>query len=109
MPRVPREYRRPRGAYRRVRAPLHPLAKASGIVGEHRIVLFARIGYGPHRCHWCGVSVQWGVNLDTDHLNGQPNDNDSGNLVESCPPCNTTRGMAMRAEAYRKEVLAQSA
>lgn len=31
----------------------HYLAGKSGFFYEHRLVLFEKIGLGPHNCHWC--------------------------------------------------------
>lgn len=68
-------------------------------IWEHRAVLFDRIGYGPHRCHWCGRCVRWvpgaggggGDVLVADHVDGDRRNNDPGNLVPSCQGCNAHR------------------
>jgi hypothetical protein len=79
--------------------PGHPLANASGEVSEHDAVLYARIGPGPHPCHWCGKLVNWkqtvkkkmhGV-LCCDHLSGVSTDNRDSNLAPSCFRCNISR------------------
>ena len=89
-------------AYRDIRLPEHPLASKGGIVREHRVVLFAKIGPGTHPCHWCGSPVTWrapgepgtitgqGV-LIADHLDDDKRNNDPGNLVPSCNRCNVWR------------------
>lgn len=91
--------KRPPLRYETVDAPDHPLAKVGGYVYRHEAVLYARIGPGPHPCHWCGRLVDWkqkvrrkmvGV-LCTDHLNGIETDNRSSNLVASCFRCNISR------------------
>jgi hypothetical protein len=91
--------RRPPLHYEIVGAPSHPLAKKGGYIYKHEEVLYARIGAGPHPCHWCGQLVNWkqtkrrkmvGV-LCTDHLNGVETDNRDSNLVPSCFRCNISR------------------
>lgn len=80
---------------RAVYTPEHVLSRSSGLVAEHRLVLFDAIGYGPHRCHWCEKWVNWGwpmsCRLDVDHLDWDPSNNDLSNLVASCNPCNSMR------------------
>lgn len=84
----------------------HPIAALSaatrgpnstrGRVYEHKVALYNKIGYGPHRCHWCHTPLTWakgtkqGV-LITDHVNGIRNDNSPSNLVPACSSCNTMR------------------
>ena len=77
----------------------HPLVKVGGYIYKHEEVLYARIGPGPHACHWCGKMVDWkqkvrkkmiGV-LCTDHLNGIETDNRDSNLVPACFRCNISR------------------
>lgn len=78
----------------------HPLS-VNGKLFEHRKVLYAAIGPGPHACHWCGVAVDWILGrcakgaLVPDHLDGNKANNDLANLVPSCNPCNSRRGMLM--------------
>lgn len=77
----------------------HPLADSRGLVYVHRMVLYDAIGPGPHRCHWCGVRVQWCIGLGPgadgalvgDHLDFDPSNNVIENLVASCNPCNAKR------------------
>jgi hypothetical protein len=78
--------------------PNHPLAIANGCVAEHRRVLYAKIGDGPHACTWCRRTVRWmpGVHyhpdaLAADHLNGDTTDNRPENLIPSCIACNRQR------------------
>lgn len=72
--------------------PSHPLSQSSGLVLQHRKVLFQKIGPGPHRCNWCGLIVEWGDSLVTDHVDGDRQNNDPSNLVASCISCNVSRG-----------------
>lgn len=85
-------------AYSYVSRPGHPLAPKSGQIGLHRVNLYDKIGPGPHPCHECGVEVNWSSRrtakgaLVTDHLDGDPTNNDPSNLAPACHPCNTRRG-----------------
>lgn len=86
--------------------PSHPLAAKDGRVYEHRLVLHAEIGAGPHACHWCGTEVDWLPKCDPrelqpDHLNNDGGDNRPENLVPSCRRCNGARGSQRRADALR--------
>lgn len=72
-------------------APDHVLAPSSGKVYVHRIVLFEAIGYGPHRCHWCKSPLSWRAGLTVDHIDHDRANNDPGNLVAACRPCNSRR------------------
>jgi hypothetical protein len=81
--------------YIEVRRPGHPLARKDRAL-LHRIVLWDRIGPGPHPCNWCGRSVDWSYGLTgdvlvADHLDHDTANNDSANLVPSCHPCNSAR------------------
>jgi 5-methylcytosine-specific restriction endonuclease McrA len=71
--------------------PDHPLADSNGRVFEHRMVLYEKIGLGIHLCHWCEDPLEWGVNLNVDHVNFKKLDNRVENLVPSCQSCNTLR------------------
>lgn len=82
--------------YKLVGMPGHQLADSKGTVYEHRLVLFNRIGAGPHGCHWCGTQVDWSDGLEADHLNNRRDDNRSANLVPSCHGCNTRRALTRR-------------
>jgi hypothetical protein len=85
--------------------PGHPLSDRNGYVGEHRAVLYDRIGPGPHHCHWCGTEVNWmpgsGARrgaLVVDHLDNDAFNNADANLVPACQPCNGTRGRRIGAD-----------
>ena len=74
-------YRRPRG---------------KPMIYVHKLVLYRKIGAGTHPCHWCGKELEWkrgtaGNALICDHLDGDPSNNDPGNLVPACNGCNTIR------------------
>lgn len=77
--------------YRVVTRKDHILSPPSGRVGVHRIVLFDRIGFGPHKCHWCSEALSWGSSLVVDHLDFNRANNDPNNLVPSCNACNVRR------------------
>jgi 5-methylcytosine-specific restriction endonuclease McrA len=74
----------------------HPLARSKGQVQAHRLILFAKIGFGPHLCHWCRKPISWGYHVgpDTivaDHLDENRANNAPENLVPSCNRCNAAR------------------
>ena len=95
--------------YATIRVPVtHPLASKNASyqpgpgtvqMWKHRYVLFAKIGYGPHWCHWCGKNVNWqpgkrgggGRCLVVDHVDDDRTNNDPANLVASCTGCNVHR------------------
>lgn len=76
----------------------HPLADRYGVVGMHRVALYAVLGPGTHPCHHCGTPVTWSQGTRTakgslivDHLDGNKRNNDVSNLVPSCQGCNSWR------------------
>lgn len=86
----------------------HPIAALHGIYGRgspnaikcsiyvHKWVLYEKLGYGPHQCHWCHRTLNWqkgtaGDTLIADHLDDNPRNNDPDNLVAACNGCNTIR------------------
>jgi hypothetical protein len=83
--------------YRVIYDPTHEIAPASGVLYEHRAVLFGAIGEGPHACRWCDRLVVWRGKgrgkLVVDHLDGVKTNNDPSNLLPSCAQCNSTRGL----------------
>lgn len=97
----------------------HPLVSICGYtlgkrgasigVGEHRVVLFEKIGPGIHPCHWCEAPLVWrkGVRAGTlvvDHLNGVIADNSPENLVPSCNGCNSIRAREFRPQMKPGEI-----
>jgi hypothetical protein len=81
----------------------HPLGgPGSHRVLTYRLVLYDRIGDGPHRCHWCGREVNWTTGGDgrgcpdgalaVDHLDNDIQNHSPDNLVVSCNNCNALRG-----------------
>ena len=77
--------------YLLVQATAHPVAHRDGSAFEHRVVLYDAIGAGEHPCHWCSTPVTWFVDLQTDHVDHNPQNNNLNNLVASCGPCNVRR------------------
>jgi len=74
----------------------HPIAPPSGVVAVSRLVLYDKIGPGPHPCNWCGGEVDWKTGLVAgaliaDHLNWDREDDRPENLVPACNPCNVNR------------------
>lgn len=87
----------------------HPLAPASGRVAVSRLVLYDKIGSGPHKCHWCGSSLEWRIGtsshapdaLFVDHLDWDRLNDDPANLVASCGDCNARRAAPGRRNAIQ--------
>ena len=79
----------------RLRMPGHPLASARGRVFEHRMVLYNRIGAGPHPCELCGEILEW-PEIVVDHVNCVRTDNRLENLRVCCRGCNARRGSMRR-------------
>ena len=86
--------------YKYVTAPKdHPLLPPNRrTMGEHRLILWEKIGSGSHPCHHCGQTVTWSPGkglckgaLVVDHLDDNPRNNDPDNLVPSCHTCNKSR------------------
>jgi hypothetical protein len=83
--------------YKRVYLPNHPLAVGAGTIPQHRVILYDRIGGGPHPCHWCGKILRWTKgktrpwSLLPDHVDGNGKNNNPGNIVPACPKCNSAR------------------
>lgn len=76
----------------------HPIAPSSGVVAVSRLTLYEHLGPGPHRCHWCGTSVDWRPGgpgapdaLIVDHLDWDTNNDALENLVPACNACNSKR------------------
>jgi hypothetical protein len=76
----------------------HPLSSRVGQVLEHRVILYNKIGPGPHPCYWhslsgCGqLALEW-PKVCVDHLDDDPLNNDPDNLVSSCRGCNWGRSI----------------
>lgn len=82
----------------------HPIAPPSGIVPVARLVLWDKIGPGPHPCHWCGKAIRWTPGdpyapdaLVADHLDWDATNDAPENLVPSCGPCNGHRRRSRQA------------
>lgn len=76
----------------------HPLAGKTGLVALARLILYDKIGPGPHPCHWCDTPVEWMPGrglaegaLLADHLDHDPENNAPENLVPACNRCNAHR------------------
>lgn len=86
-------------------APNHPLATKNGYVSKARMVLYDAVGPGKHKCHWCGIEIEWVVlknhgttpnGIVADHVDNNWRNNDPQNLVVSCVGCNGVRSRAVR-------------
>ena len=91
--------------YKSLRMKDHPLANRDGVVQEHRIILYDKIGPGTHRCHWCKVKIKWAPGkgprrgaIVTDHLDNNGKNNKPKNLVPSCNSCNMWRSKKIQPE-----------
>ena len=78
--------------------PKHILAKANGRVAVHRVVLFDKIGYGPHLCSIGNEHINWRYGLETDHIDNDVENNTPENVRAVCKSCN----LARRAKPYQK-------
>ena len=94
-----------------LRRPGHPLAAGDGRVHRNRLVLYDKIGPGPHKCHWCPQELRWYSKLRpceappdylaADHIDRNPRNDTPENLTASCIPCN------LRRRQDRNPILAQ--
>lgn len=85
--------------------PDHPLAQfaTGGHMPAYRVVLYDKIGAGPHPCHWCGTILEWKKGfgdgaITADHLNGNFKDDSPDNLVPACAKCNTVRSRRLKPD-----------
>lgn len=99
------------GKYRQVHLPGHPLAGSSGLVSEHRVLLYAKIGPGKHPCYRCGRSVEWRVGggigdgvLVVDHIDRDSRNNSVANLAPACTRCNNLN-MSSTVEADEPHIV----
>jgi hypothetical protein len=84
----------------------HPIAPPSGVVAVARLVLYDKIGDGPHQCHWCGRSINWSLGIASDglvadHLDWDYKNDVPENIVASCTSCNTRRAAPGRQGAIQ--------
>lgn len=99
--------------HRLMRAKGHPIAPPSGVTLISRVVLYDKIGPGPHPCHWCGTLVEWmpgvGVRdpkaLLVDHVDLDATNDAPGNLEPSCNPCNSHRRLSGNSQLIRDDEL----
>ncbi len=72
--------------YDNVTAVGHPLRRGDR-VAVGRLVLWDKLGPGPHLCTWCDRPLEWGVNLRAARVNGDRADSSPENLVAACASC----------------------
>jgi hypothetical protein len=96
-----RPRRKPDMKYRMTTAPDHPIAPPGGVVAVARVMLYDKLGPGPHPCHWCGLALRWVCDgtrpadaLFVDHLDFDARNDVPENLVPSCHVCNAHRTRA---------------
>jgi 5-methylcytosine-specific restriction endonuclease McrA len=82
------------------------------VVYQHREILFAALGLGPHGCSYCGEQIDWlrannqthgswdGI-LVVDHRDHDRGNNTLANLAAACQRCNMRRRMAFIKSAER--------
>lgn len=96
--------------YKRISKVGHPLTTVKGFVYEHRAILYDKIGKGPHYCYWCDKTIGWTVgvapehdSIVVDHLDRNRRNNETNNLVPSCPKCNSSRSHGNQTEVFDKD------
>lgn len=90
--------------------PEHPLANGTKTISTCRVVLYDKIGPGPHPCHDCGDLVDWLAayqpgSLCVDHLDWNPLNDAPDNLAPACRRCNTTRRRDGKKPRIREDEL----
>lgn len=70
----------------------HPIATKSGMLYEHRKVVYDVVGDLPKACFWCSKSLGGWNEVVIDHLNEHKGDNRLENLKIVCNDCNRARG-----------------
>lgn len=80
----------PGKGYQRLYEPDHPLRDSHGYVAEHRMVVFADIGWDVPPCELCGKPLDWKT-CHIDHIDRDVTNNNRSNLRPLCRVCNTTR------------------
>lgn len=86
----------------------HPIAPPCGTVARARLVLYEKIGPGPHTCHWCDTTIDWKTGLVpgclvADHLNWNRSDDRPENLAPSCTVCNSHRAQKGNKDLIRED------
>lgn len=86
--------------YVSIYAPEHPLCSGKHPrVFEHRLVMFADIGFSPISCEICSAPESWST-CHVDHKDDNRQNNDRSNLRITCRGCNTSRSKRATTAIY---------
>src|SRR5680860_909014 len=87
------------GGYVLVFLPDHPLSRKSGLVFEHRKIIYDIYGENLPPCEFCGKESRWhSRSTHIDHIDFNRQNNDPSNLRVLCNPCNVGRDRKPPAE-----------
>jgi len=80
--------------YVKVKYAGHPLSDHSGMVFEHRLMMFNKYGMHLPPCELCGAATSWfSRNTHVDHIDCNRANNHESNLRILCNSCNVRRNI----------------